>query len=111
ERVRRNFGIQLTPACENLSGVRCRDCGLKYKTSARREISARNPNEYFRFQLWSHFSFQRFSVSAFVFASSLNASASTANPSRTASSVIVSGGAIFTVWPHAPTGEKNNRPL
>ena len=42
---------------------------------------------------------------------SSTASLSTARPSRTASSVIVSGGAIFTVCPHAPTGAKNSSPL
>src|SRR5665213_1508948 len=39
------------------------------------------------------------------------ASFKTANPSRNGSSVIVSGGAIFTVSPHAPTGAKNRSPL
>src|SRR2546427_5849345 len=42
---------------------------------------------------------------------SFTASASTVRPSCTASSGIVRGGAIFTVWPQAPTGEKNSRPL
>ena len=42
---------------------------------------------------------------------SSTASPSTASPSRSASSVIVSGGAIFTVCPHAPTGAKNSSPL
>jgi hypothetical protein len=44
-----------------------------------------------------------------LIASSVETS-STAMPSCSASSVTDSGGAIFTVWPHAPTGAKSNRP-
>ncbi len=39
------------------------------------------------------------------------ASARTASPSSSASSGMVSGGAILTVWPQAPTGAKKRRPL
>ena len=42
---------------------------------------------------------------------SSTASPNTPNPSRRAGSVVVRGGAIFTVWPQAPTGANIRSPF